>query len=396
MKKKIKSSSKIVIITNYPFPGSAATANRVSSLATEIVTSSAFEVVVVGPRPLKTKRIKEAEKSRIYRIISVHTSPYSKTNLFLRALGELKQTQNLLKTAYKENADLYIVTIPSLFLILAVVFFRSKPIIFDFRDLVWEYLIELGGVKSLAGKFVKLMLPFLLRQSRAITVTNSIEKKELGQLTKGPITIVSNGVSKFRFSKLSSIGQATASIPYKVLYVGNLGMAQNLETLLEAVGGDERFEICFIGDGVKAKFLKDIVRNENMKNVEFTGNLEWLDTLAYIEKANCVYGQISKSFTSAIPSKLFEYLSCGRPVVFGLPDGAAKSLAYNFKDIYIIPPETPDELRETLLELMRDQKNSCSSAKFNRKKIQQFYLREDNLKNFNKVVKLVTQKNLER
>ena len=128
MKKKIKSSSKIVIITNYPFPDSAATANRVSSLATEIVTSSAFEVVVVGPRPLKTKRIKEAEKSRIYRIISVHTSPYSKTNLFLRALGELKQTQNLLKTAYKENADLYIVTIPSLFLILAVVFFRSKPI----------------------------------------------------------------------------------------------------------------------------------------------------------------------------------------------------------------------------------------------------------------------------
>ena len=47
-----------------------------------------------------------------------------------------------------------------------------------------------------------------------------------------------------------------------------------------------------------------------MKNVEFTGNLEWLDTLAYIEKANCVYGQISKSFTSAI-TETFEYLSCG-------------------------------------------------------------------------------------
>ena len=43
------------------------------------------------------------------------------------------------------------------------------------------------------------------------------------------------------------------------------------------------------------------------------------------------------------------------PVVFGLPDGAAKSLAYNFKDIYIIPPETPDELRNAV-ELMRDQK----------------------------------------
>ena len=385
--KKINIALKIVIITSYPFPDSAATANRVSTLAKEIALESNFDVVVVGPGPSEALEGAITQETKNYGIVSVFNHTFSRTNLFLRAFGELKQTRHLLKAAQNENADFYIVSIPSIFLMLAAVFFHTKPIIFDFRDLVWEYLIKIGGTKSIAGRAMKLLAPSLLKHAKAITVTNLVEKRQLSQMTRVPITIVGNGISQDRFTRLKLLSPPLQGAPFRVLYIGNLGVAQNLETLLEAIGGDEQFEINLVGDGNRANFLKDLVCQGDMTNVKFIGALQWSDTLAYIEKASCLYGQITTSFNSAVPSKLYEYLSSGRPVVFGLADGAAKNLVSDFEDVAICTPESPSELREKLLELKRDTATKTSSIQSNRNRIQQHHLRENEAKSLIELMK---------
>ena len=396
MNKITDTAGKAVLVTSYPFPDSAATANRVSTLANEIAIEGNLDVVVVGPGPSEALEGSITQAPKNYGIVSVFSSAFSRNNLFLRAFGELRQARDLLKAAQDENADVYIVSIPSIFLILAVVFLKSRPIIFDFRDLVWDYLIESGGLQSFAGTIIKSLLPAFLRKAKAITVTNLLEKRELSQLTRVPITIVGNGISQDHFERLNSLSPPSQDTPFRVLYIGNLGMAQNLETLLEAVGGDEQFEIKLVGSGARADFLRNFVRQSKMTNVKFTGALQWSDTLAHIEQASCLYGQIGTSFNSAVPSKLYEYLSCSRPVVFGLPDGVAKNLFSDFEDISICTPNSPKELREKLLGLKHDAAIKTSTIQSNRNRIQQHHLRENQTKNLVAIVKSLVKEGIVR
>jgi len=396
MNKITDTAGKAVLVTSYPFPDFAATANRVSTLANEIAIEGNLDVVVLGPGPSEALEGSITQAPKNYDIVSVFSSAFSRNNLFLRAFGELRQARDLLKAAQDENADVYIVSIPSIFLILAVVFLKSRPIIFDFRDLVWDYLIESGGLQSFAGTIIKSLLPAFLRKAKAITVTNLLEKRELSQLTRVPITIVGNGISQDHFERLNFLSPPSQDTPFRVLYIGNLGMAQNLETLLEAVGGDEQFEIKLVGSGARADFLRNFVRQRKMTNVKFTGALQWSDTLAHIEQASCLYGQIGTSFNSAVPSKLYEYLSCSRPVVFGLPDGAAKNLFSDFEDISICTPNSPKELREKLLGLKHDAAIKTSTIQSNRNRIQQHHLRENQTKNLVAIVKSLVKEGIVR
>ena len=108
---------------------------------------------------------------------------------------------------------------------------------------------------------------------------------------------------------------------------------------------------------------------------------------ARLEKASCLYGQISSSFYSAVPSKLYEYISSGRPVVFGLADGPAKNLVSEFENISVCTPDSPGELREKLLELKRDKSDRTSANSINQNIIQQRHLRENEAKTLVQLMK---------
>ena len=378
---------KVILVTSYPFPDSSATANRLSTFASEMARTDNLDVVVVGPGSRKKAAHLITQDNLNYRIVSVTSAKYNRENLFLRAIGEYKQAKKLLKSAQFQNGDVYIVSIPSLLLILAVFFLRKKAIIFDFRDLVWSYLLAIGGVKSLVGMLIKLLIPMCLKISKAIVVTNTAEKTAISRLTGVPVTIVRNGISQERFTRLKHLNRPSKNEPYNVLYIGNIGIAQNLKTLIDAVGGDYNFKINIVGDGVHHNYLRNYVHQQKMANVHFIGALKWSDTLMYIEQANCLYGQIGASYKSAVPSKLFEYLSCGRSVVFGLPDGAAKTITLDFENIHICTPGDATELREKLLELKFTPITSTTTMQTNRQIIERHYLREHQAQSLINIVK---------
>ena len=157
--------------------------------------------------------------------------------------------------------------------------------------------------------------------------------------------------------------------------------------MIEAIGGDDRFGISLVGDGNRLDFLKSLVSQNHVTNVKFFGALQWADTLPHIEKASCLYGQISSSFYSAVPSKLYEYISSGRPVVFGLAEGPAKNLVSEFENISVCTPGSPLELRAKLLELKRDKSDKTSANLFNQNIIQQRHLRENEAKTLVQLMK---------
>ena len=110
----------ITIVTSYPFPGFAATSNRILSFAKELSNVPKFSVTVVGPGP---DSIFELNYKKInYKIHNVNTIPYSGRNLFKRAFNEFISAQRLLKSVLKIRTDVLIISIPSIFLLLFFIF----------------------------------------------------------------------------------------------------------------------------------------------------------------------------------------------------------------------------------------------------------------------------------
>jgi colanic acid biosynthesis glycosyl transferase WcaI len=112
---------------------------------------------------------------------------------------------------------------------------------------------------------------------------------------------------------------------FVVMHSGNLGLAQNLDTLVDAAGllKDLRdVRVVFVGDGVKKAELERRVREAQLTNVvflPFTPAEELADAFA---TADVFVVSLQRGFAGYIvPSKLYGILAAGRPYVAAVEDG---------------------------------------------------------------------------
>ena len=59
-------------------------------------------------------------------------------------------------------------------------------------------------------------------------------------------------------------------------------------------------------------------------------------------------------FESVIPSKIFESMGMGLPIILSLPTGEASGIIENTGAGIVIPPEQPDQLATAVLKLYHD------------------------------------------
>ena len=116
-----------------------------------------------------------------------------------------------------------------------------------------------------------------------------------------------------------------------IIYAGNIGLAQNLETLISAMENlGETFQLKIIGDGVRKKELMEKVQKEGINNIKFISPIA-KDSLI-LEYKTAHIGIVSLSniplFNNAIPSKTFEYMAFGLFVIC-LVKGELKELLKN-------------------------------------------------------------------
>ena len=115
-----------------------------------------------------------------------------------------------------------------------------------------------------------------------------------------------------------------------------------------------------------------------------TGELDWLTILKYYKKTDIFFVQIGKEFTTALPSKIFEYLATGKGLILAAPPGPATDLASTFDGIYTIEPENSAILRKKILSLVTTRDVTYIK---NVRIIAEKYLREDQAALFSKIVK---------
>ncbi len=232
--------------------------------------------------------------------------------------------------------DLLIVSSPPLFTGLVGIFIRSvykKRFWLDIRDLWPDSALELGQLKK----------GFLYNCSKKLErkIYESAEgfifpvpgfKKYLKSFPKiiseKPMIELMNGVSKDFVLRSKSI-KVIKDNKFTVLYSGNMGLAQDLETIIKSAEllKNHDIEFRFIGDGVKKTELKSLARMYENK-IYFHESLSRDELIKYIKKASVCLVPLKekKIFESAIPSKMFEYMACEKPIILSVKGEAKKIL----------------------------------------------------------------------
>lgn len=104
-----------------------------------------------------------------------------------------------------------------------------------------------------------------------------------------------------------------------ISYIGNMGTAQDLNTLIEAMKilrNNTNVIFLFAGHGNKMPFLKEVVQNEKLKNIYIYDFLHGQDFQDALNISDIFVVTLDAGLTGlAVPSKTYSYMMAGKPII---------------------------------------------------------------------------------
>lgn len=374
---------KVSIVTSFPFPDGKATANRIRVFAEELLKSPKIECIEIfcsSNDPSCSYLVNDS-----LRVTCLKVNHIDKNKFVTRAFHELLLAFRLFWKARQSKFDVIIVTVPSVLLLVPLILHIKKNLIaLDLRDAVWTYFDD-GFLSRIVGKFIAMIFSFAARRSEIISVTNVAEYEQIKEITGRFPLVVANGISKAKLEEMQSINRSPQCDHIKLAYIGNVGIAQELNQLIDFSKEIPDLEVKIIGDGAKLESLKLKCVSEDIKNVIFTGFVPPADIGKHMEPVDILFAQIGADYRTAVPTKVFEYIASGRKVLLGLPKGPAREIFSKFYGVEIFDVGVCKSFFQSYHRLKNLHYSNLDREK-NISLLRQNYLRESSAKSFVKTI----------
>jgi glycosyltransferase involved in cell wall biosynthesis len=256
------------------------------------------------------------------------------------------------------RADAFVVESPPLFLGGSAAVLRAlvgRPYLFHVAD-PWPDLPIAAG--ALRGR-VPIRLAFLLeslaycRASVITTVTPPlVQRLERKPGADGKVKLVANAVDIDRFLPEIDPAAARAELgwgpEFTLVYSGTVGIAQGLDTLLEAVrrlGPNLDLTVRIVGDGVEARSLEARALALGLTRITFQGSVPADGVPMVLAAADAILVLLRRGplYEESLPTKLLEGLAAGRPIVV-CADGYPAALVRDAQAGFAVPAESAGQL----------------------------------------------------
>ena len=272
-----------------------------------------------------------------------------------------------------------------------IAFTRQIPFVFEVRDLWPESLtaVGVGDENSLLHHTLGKVAKFLYQRSDRIVVVTPAFKEHLVRLWRVPaekIAVVENGVETGLFAPApAAANQALrrelgAEGKFLICYIGTMGMAHGLETLLDAAGQLQRQEsnaqFLLVGEGAEKERIKTLAQSRGLANVCFLDQQPREKIPAFISASDACLVLLKKTdvFKTVIPTKMLEFMSCARPVILGV-DGQARQIVEEAEAGLVIEPENAGALVQTINQLAANRELGAALGQKGREHILQHFSR---------------------
>ena len=295
---------------------------------------------------------------------------------------------------FVSKVDVVVGTSPQFFTVVSawmVAGFKRTPFVFELRDLWPDSIRAVGAMReSRVLKSLEKLELFLYRRADAIvSVTHSFKSNlEKRGIHGKKIHVITNGVNKEKFyfvqkdrhllSELGLEGKFVAG------YIGTHGMAHYLENILEAASLIQNHELgqnirfLFLGGGATKSEIELLAGKMQLKNIIFLDTVPKSEVTRYWSILDIAIINLRKNdvFKSVIPSKMFEAMGMGIPILHAVQGESAEIVSSTGAGI-VVEPENSNFLCAELLQLSQNlgiltkmsQNGQSASFAFDRKKL---------------------------
>jgi colanic acid biosynthesis glycosyl transferase WcaI len=240
---------------------------------------------------------------------------------------------------------------------------HGAKFIFEVRDLWPESLAAVNACTpdSRLYRGLHRLAQSLYRQAwQVVVVTDQFRRRLIEQgVDPRKIAVVKNGVDAGLFRPgVAPAGHPEWAGKFLVSYVGTLGMAHSVSTILRAAELLRfRPDIHFLvaGNGAERENLLRQHREARLANVTFLGQVPWSAVPSYLALSSACIVHLARSplFETVLPSKMFEIMASAKPLLLGVRGEAEKMLSEARAGISF-EPESPASLSEAIVRLAGD------------------------------------------
>lgn len=366
---------KILFITdNFP-PEVNAPATRTYEHCKEWVKQGVEVTVITCAPNFPQGKLYEGYRNRLYQTEMVDGIKVVRVWSYIVAnAGFAKRILDYLSFAFMafwaglfKKTDVIVATSPQFFTTftgLALSICKRRPWVFELRDLWPESIVTVGAMEN--GRAIRLLErieQFMYRQADLIVpVTDAFQKRlESYGISAEKMHVVTNGVDTCLYSrnirKEHLRNKLKCENGFLIGYIGTLGMAHNLEFIVEAMSmvEDPDIHLLCIGDGARKSAAMKRARKLCLTNVTFLDPIPKKEVRNYLATVDAVLVPLIKSetFKTVIPSKIFEAAAMQKPIILGV-NGLARHLIEHYEAGIYYPPDSSEAFIAALHALKCD------------------------------------------
>ena len=240
-------------------------------------------------------------------------------------------------------------------------FITRRPFVYDIQDLWPDTLSATGMISN--PKLLKLigqLCQWIYSRAAKIVVLSPGFKKRLLErgVKEEKIELIYNWCDEQALMQGAEKSKSDFSNSnyFNVVFAGNMGKAQGLDTVLDAAEKisnlNSKILFTFVGGGIEVENLKASVQKRNLKNVQFLNRRPMNEIGALLKSADVLLVHLKNDplFAITVPSKTQAYLAMGRPLLMAV-SGDAGDLVKQAQAGISIEPENAQAMTEALIQL---------------------------------------------
>lgn len=370
---------KVLFLTQYFPPETGAPQNRLHSLANYLSDFGAeVSVLTAMPNYPKTE-VYEGYQGKTYLKEQDGKLTIHRSWIYVsKSKGVVPRLLNYFSFVFTalwvglikiKKHDVIICESPPLFLGITAMLlklFKGSKLVFNVSDLWPESAEKLNIInnKFLLGISYQLESLIYKKSNLVSGQTQGIITNINQRFPNIPTHLIRNGIDTKQFNvrgngKLFRAKHQISEGAFVIAYAGIIGHAQGLEIITEAAKQLlQETDIVFmmVGDGPVKNELLEIAEKFKLSNIKFINSVPRKEMPDVIDACDCYVTPLRKNdlFLGAIPSKIFEPLYFGKPVLLGV-DGEAKQLfVEEGKCALHFEPENSNALVESIKKLFHD------------------------------------------
>lgn len=353
---------RILLHTDEYYPTAQACSYRMRVLADAFIDQGNEVIVVASSTNIGAGNVEQRRETIFYS----PTIRMKKKSTLWRMINNLSFGITSIFTALKVGKiDLVITTSPPPLVSISgwiIAKMKKAKLIYDVRDIWPDVAIEIGSFteNSIYSKIFKVITRFMYKHADWITTVSPGKVEKIKQhvisvggrkLNTDKVKLVSNGFDESVENSIIDnllVEKYELDKKFTCVYIGNIGLAQGLGSLLDMASQSKHKEVQFLlfGKGAEKELLEKQAKDMKLDNVHFCGVLPHEKVFTLLSYAKVSFIPLKNSnMKDSVPTKVYEALGIGCPVLL-VAEGDSCDIVDEAKMGRSVSPDNMDQLAD--------------------------------------------------